>query len=182
MWFRVAQAILRDLGMKAYDPQNDGEKSEEGPAARGFNFLGCHVNPGFVEPSRLARMRLLERVDEVLTEGRGELLRAAEARGRDVPRLRFVQTLALLDRVLLGWGHAVSFCDRRESLVVLDRKIDRRIRAFKALARELAAGASTETRRRVLGVQLLSDAPYRPLCADLERKLVPEEGCTAKAS
>lgn len=180
--FRSAQRMLRDLGMKAYDPQRDREKAEEGPTGRGFNFLGCHVNPGFVEPSRAARRKLIERVDAVLTEGKSELLRAAHADKTEVPRLRFVQTLARLDRVLLGWGHAVSFCDRRESLVVLDRKIDQRIRAFKALARQLAVGASAETRRRVLGVQLLADAPYRPLDADVERRSVPDKTGAAKAS
>ena len=64
--FRKAELLLRELGMSAYSPADRSGKAMAGATGKGFEFLGCFVNPGFVEPSKSSRERLMNRVDDIL--------------------------------------------------------------------------------------------------------------------
>jgi len=69
----------------------------------------------------------------------------------------------MLDRVLMGWGHALAFCTKRDSFEVLDQKIDERLLQFRRAANQLVQRKNTKIARRVMGVHLLSDTPVDPL-------------------
>ena len=157
--FRLAKRLLKELGMNAYSPWDRSRKATTGITRKGFEFLGCFVNPEFVEPSQSSRERLMNRVDDILADGRREIRRAAKGRGPADHRFGFVQSLRLLDLVLQGWGHSLSFCDKRDTFESLDQKVDRRITSFENYLRQMTQGKGTLAHRRALGVQALADIP-----------------------
>src|SRR5262249_52862767 len=145
--------------MRAYEPTPDSKKAARGKTIRGFEFLGCFVTPGFVEPSSAARTKFMNRLEDVFQDGERAMEQSVRADGANVPRTRYAQTIDLLDNIVPGWGHAVSFSTKRDSLEVLDRKIDERLRRFNRLARRLIARSPASVRRRVLGLRSLMDIP-----------------------
>ena len=60
--FRVAKAILKRKNLSAYSPDIDHDKASKGHVGAGFEFLGCHIRPNLIQPSRQARKRLLESI------------------------------------------------------------------------------------------------------------------------
>lgn len=160
--FESAQRKFAVFEMEAYDPSVTLGKAEMGETAKGFDFLGCTILPGFVQPSNKARKKLMDLVDERLKVGRATIILAAKQMRRDMPRKRFVQTLADLDNILLGWGHAFAFCNNHELLKQLDENITKAVVDFLRWADRFLK-ASDPAFRRALGVQLLSDTPLVPL-------------------
>lgn len=155
--FANAQAELLRLGMTAYDPATNTEKASLGTVESGFQFLGCHIKPGLVQPCRSACHNILLAVDEALDRGRKSLKKAAEMSGPKVPKQRYAQTLAEIDHILRGWGHAFAFCNGRGVFHDVDRKIDSKLEGFCRWKNKLCRGKPADVRRRVAGVFLLSD-------------------------
>lgn len=159
--FRSARKILGDFGLEAYDPADRPDKASAGPCANGFDFLGCHIQSGLIQPSNSARNAILARVRAILADGRHtiSLVQADKAQAGQ----RFVQTLTLLDRVVKGWGDAFSFSTGRQIFESLDRRIDIEIDAFVRDTRRRLKAADPTVRRRIIGVHALTDTPLRPL-------------------
>ena len=84
--FANAQAELSRFGMTAYDPAANTEKASLGKVDDGFQFLGCHIKPGLVQPCRSARQSVLQGVDETLDRRRISLQKAAKMSGPKVPK------------------------------------------------------------------------------------------------
>lgn len=160
--FESAQRKLDAFGMQAYDPMQEPEKAEMGETTKGLNFLGCRINPGFVQPSDSARKKLLASVDETLEAGRRAMISAARYHGGRLPRKRLAQTLVDVDNILSGWGHSFAFCNNLPLLDQLDRSISQTLSSFLRSAEGLMKG-SDQAFRRVLGVHLLCDTPFVPL-------------------
>ncbi len=156
--FESAQKRLALFGMEAYDPGVTPDKAQMGQTARGFDFLGCRILPGLVQPSSKARKKLMELVDETLKSGRTAMIQAGKHSKGRLPRKRLVQTLVDLDNILLGWGHASAFCNNRQLFEELDKKISQDLSKFLQVAQALMKGSDLAF-RRVLGVHLLSDTP-----------------------
>jgi RNA-directed DNA polymerase len=159
--FRNAQELLRGMGLRAYDPGS--EKAENGRVDHGFDFLGCTVSPGLIQPARSARQKIISQINSIFLEGSRSISAARELPSRSVPKQRFAQTLVRLDHVLSGWAHAYAFCNGRQSFVGIDRAVDVRMDAFWRRAEAARLGASAADSRRMLGVHLLTDTPILPL-------------------
>ena len=134
--FSSAASVLGDLGMTAYSPDENLEKSRFGSIAGGFDFLGCSVRTNGVAPSKKTRMKLLDDVRHTLSTGgqtvetyasAGEARRAGEA---------FAQTICRVDRKIRGWGDAFSFSNDRLSFDQMDRVIDGLLLEFKGRANQ----------------------------------------------
>ena len=157
--FSSAASVLSGLGMTAYSPDENSEKSRFGSITAGFDFLGCSVRINGVAPSRKTRMNLLDDVRHTLSTGSvtvetyasaGEARRAGEA---------FAQTICRVDRKIRGWGDAFSFSNDRLSFDQMDRVIDGLLLEFKGRANKAIRKASLDGKRRALGVALLKDTP-----------------------
>lgn len=155
--FANAQAELSRFAMTAYDPAANSEKASLGKVNEGFQFLGCHIKPGLVQPCRSARQNVLQAVDEVLDKGRKSLKRAATMSGPRVPKQRYAQTMVEIDHILRGWGHAFAFCNGRSVFRDLDRAIDQKCLSFLRWTNKLCQDQTPEVKRRIAGVFLLSD-------------------------
>jgi RNA-directed DNA polymerase len=152
-----ATKMLSDFGMSVYDPIKSPNKAASGLVSKGFNFLGCHINPGQVAPSREARAKLLAKVDGLLKDGERAVRLAAKSDGQIELKHCQIQTLIHLDGVLRGWGHAFSFCNTPQVFDDLDAKTDEAVSKFMSLCHSLGSKKNVKQRRRILGVGLLSD-------------------------
>jgi len=94
---------------------------------------------------------------EVSTYGRFWVSTEAVSEGGTAPRMRFVQTLDELDKVVRGWQHSYLFCNSPQTMADLDAKIDDEIVSLVNAYQRLARGADAAAGRRLLGVQLLTD-------------------------
>ena len=160
--FSSAVSVLGDLGMTAYGPDENPEKSKLGGVTDGFDFLGCSVQINGVAPSRKSRKNLLDDVRRTLRIGSqtvekytssGEGRRAEEA---------FAQTICRVDRKIRGWGDAFSFSNNRLPFDQMDKTIDCLLLEFKGRANQAIKQASQDGKRRALGVALLKDTPRLP--------------------
>ena len=161
--FSSAVSVLRGLGMTAYSPDENSEKSRFGSIADGFDFLGCSVRTNGVAPSKKSRLNLLDDVRHTLSTGgqavdtyasAGEERRAGEA---------FAQTMCRVDRKIRGWGDAFFFSNDRLPFEQMDKAIDRLLLEFKGRANQAIIKASQDGKRRALGVALLKDTPRVPV-------------------
>jgi len=162
--FESAQRKLALFWMEAYDPNNAVGKAEMGETANGFDFLGCRVLPGLVQPSEKARKKLIGLVDERLKTGRAAMVVGAKSAYRNISRKRFAQTLVDLDNIILGWGHAYTFCNNQELFKHLDESISKAVREFVGWSDRYLKGPDPAF-RRAIGVHLLNDTPLVPLKA-----------------
>jgi retron-type reverse transcriptase len=153
--FERAQAILFELGMRAYDPRSDTQKAEEGSVDKCCTFLGCRIYPGLVQPSPAAKQKLLEKVENIVQRGMRGMKEALARPQSKLPR--FIQTLQELNLVIRGWGDAFSFTNDRELFQALDNELSERMRRLLNYSRILTGGRGETERRRVLGVHLLID-------------------------
>jgi hypothetical protein len=158
--FENAQRILLGLELDAYAPEPGSTKAKAGLTKAGFEFLGCSIDPGLIQPSRDARDRLLFRVRTLVQEGK-HTLRAVAAGASSVGRMRFVQTLDELNKVIRGWGQSYSFCNSAQTMADLDARIDEEIEGLSSAYQMLVRGANSATRRCLLGVYLLHDQRNR---------------------
>ena len=164
--FEHAKAMLAEYGMDAYDPDTHPEKAAIGEIRQGFDFLGCHIQPGMVMPSKAARARLLEKVRQICRDGQRAM---KSARDEDMPRgQRYAQTLTLLDRTIKGWGDSFAYCNARQVFKDLDKKVGAEISKLGAYANKLLKGQSQVVRRRILGVHVLEDTNWKDLLSSTE--------------
>jgi retron-type reverse transcriptase len=160
--FAHAQQLLSGFGLHAYEPGADA-KAEAGRVQDGFDFLGCAISPGLIQPARPARQKILAQIDAILAEGRRSIAASRTAEPSSIPKQRYAQTLGRIDRVVRGWGHAYAFCDGRQSFDSIDKRVDARISPFLRQVELLLARVPPAIARRVLGVHLLADTPIVPL-------------------
>jgi hypothetical protein len=155
--FRNAQAVLREMGLRAYDPGS--EKAEAARVEDGFDFLGCTISPGLIQPTRSARQKIVSQIDSILVEGSRSTSASRGGSPRFIPKQRYAQTLVRLDHVLMGWAHAYAFCNGRQSFEGIDRAVNVKTNAFRRRIDAMLSTASAAQSRRILGVHLLTDTP-----------------------
>lgn len=157
--FSSAVTTLNELGMAAYGPDENHEKSKLGAIADGFDFLGCSIRTNGVTPSRKSRVKLLDEIKQTLSAG----IRAIETHASSGEARRagetFAQILCRIDKKIRGWGDAFSFSDNRLPFEQMDKEIDRLLLDFKGRVNQAIKRASQDGKRRALGVALLKDTP-----------------------
>ncbi len=157
--FESARKLLSVLGMRAYAPWENSDKAQDGPTSESIDFLGCTISGGLVQPSKDARAELLNRVDSVLAEGKHAIRDALAKPTGKLTSQRYIQTLTKLDRILLGWSHAFSFCTGTQVFASLDKDIDKRLTEFRRFATAKKRRVGPAAWRRIVGVHRLTDTP-----------------------
>lgn len=163
--FTRGQDHLAKLGdLRLYTPGDASGKADCGSVARGLEFLGCVLGPGFIRPSRSAKRRLLIKVEELLDESFGVMAHPLMVGRR---RAGLAQTLVAVDYLVRGWGDQYKFCTDASGMEGLDRQIDRLLDRFwrgYLRRRELKdSKVRADDERRLLGVGLLQDCKREPI-------------------
>ncbi|WP_447769655.1 reverse transcriptase domain-containing protein [Pseudomonas kilonensis] len=153
--FNKAQAELKKLSLEAYRPSATSDKASRGLTAKGFDFLGCFVSAGLVQPSTVARERFKERIKSDLDASIRMMKSSIEA-GDISPKGSYSGALQNLDRVILGWGKAFSFCSNGQWIKSLDDYITSALAQYEMEKANLFQKANGTAKRTMLGVRLLT--------------------------
>ena len=155
--FGEVRRALRALGLDAYNP-GESKKASRGLISKGFEFLGVRVQPGHVWPTRTAIAKLFDKLTRVLESGKATM-RAAVKSDAAIPKGEaLAQTLVRVDRIIEGWGNAVSFCTVRHVLDAVDARIERELKLLWDEYRRLSGVATSRGRlRRLMGVRPVTD-------------------------
>lgn len=153
--FNKAQRELKNLSLHAYQPSATSDKASRGLTAKGFDFLGCFVSAGLVQPSTATRERFKKRIKSDLDASIRMMKFSVEA-GDISPKGSYSGALQNLDRLVLGWGKAFSFCSNGQWIKSLDDYITSTLAQYEIEKANLFQKTNGTAQRRMLGVRLLS--------------------------
>lgn len=153
--FSKAQTELKKLSLEAYRPLATNDKASRGLTAKGFDFLGCFVSAGLVQPSTATRERFKKRIKSDLDASIRMMKFSVEA-GDISPKGSYSGALQNLDRVILGWGKAFSFCSNGQWIKSLDDYITSSLAQYEIEKANLYQKTNGTAQRRMLGVRLLA--------------------------
>ena len=121
--FESGKSYLKTLGLDVYDPFAENNKADIGNVDSGFDFLGCRIYPGLIQPSPQNRHKFLKRLKQIVSDSKKELNQISS---KDISiKLGFIKTLDSLNNAVLGWGHAFSFCNDFQIMSHLDSEIEK---------------------------------------------------------
>jgi hypothetical protein len=160
--FNNAQRLLQAHGLFAYSPFHNPEKAQSGEIKTGFEFLGCEILPGFIRPNKKSSKRLLDKVEEILTDS---LRSMADPRRSISEKKSFVDTVMDVNNLIKGWGNQYSYCNDRQLFDNLDSEIDELLKRYAHGYSLKRNKVGSKDKRRLVGVQPLSDCKYDPLLA-----------------
>ncbi|MBJ2241714.1 reverse transcriptase domain-containing protein [Pseudomonas sp. MF6768] len=155
--FSKAQTELKKLSLEAYRPSAASNKASRGPTAKGFDFLGCFVSAGLVQPSTCTRERFKKRIKSDL-DASIRMMKFSGDAGDISPNGTYSGALQNLDRVILGWGKAFSFCSNGQWIKSLDDYITNILAQYEIEKANLFQKTNGTAQRRMLGVRLLAAA------------------------
>ncbi|WP_267269924.1 reverse transcriptase/maturase family protein [Pseudomonas protegens] len=154
--FKRATAILDRLGLTTYSPYERNDKAAHGRVGDGFEFLGCMVSPGLVQPSKKARSTLLSKIDDEVRQARFAASHILDG-GELVSAGCYGQAISKINRIVWGWGKSFSFCNGIHVAKGLDVKISEKLNCLDNEIRKLMAGRDYRVKLKVIGVNLLED-------------------------
>lgn len=147
----AAKNLLAKLGMTVYEPETRSDKAHKGLARNGFDFLGCRLSPGTVQPTRANRQNVLKKVQGKFDLGISSMRVAKNDLASKLNRQ--AQTIVEVDNYVQGWAHSFAFCSGVDSFKHLDNEIDHKFRAFEQSSRQVMAGLSATERRHLCGIR-----------------------------
>ena len=153
--FNKSLKQLGKIGLGAYNPRTDKAKASRGTTDTGFDFLGCNVSPGLVQPSEATRKRFRIKLDAEFATASHALHYNAQHQDGD-GKYSYSSALYRIDKIILGWGKAFTFCNASQAMKALDDFVSQRLMALEAEKNAVLAKSGNEARRRVLGVRLLT--------------------------
>jgi ribonuclease HI/retron-type reverse transcriptase len=164
--FESARNHLGELGLRCHDPfasEVSPEKAQHGHIDDGFDFLGYNCRPGLLQPSRSARLGILETIRNHVTYGRRAIGDVRKSADSYAARQRYAQTLVLIDRVLRGWGESFAYTNSTATMDDLDMAVDNVLDDFRSWFSKQLKGADRKAKRRMGGVGLLTDVKAKNL-------------------
>ncbi|MEM9964761.1 MAG: reverse transcriptase domain-containing protein [Asticcacaulis sp.] len=154
--------ILSGLGLSAYNLNELNTKAVSGQIANGFDFLGVEVFGQNIRPNKKSRLRLLETVQDMMTETFKQNFEDIQSREQRDHSL--IATLYAIDNKIRGWGNQYSFCNEGAIWGNVDEEINKIIKGYLGRYGSLReAMESKKARRRLLGVHLVSESKSDPI-------------------
>lgn len=161
--FEYGTGILEKLEMSAYEPDGSTSKADAGSTDTSFDYLGCQISDGFIQPTREKRQQLITEVEEILGRGKSRLMHTDYDEEAHYD-LSVLSTLNEISKKLEAWSNTYSFCNGDQGMAVLDSRIDTLIQeylgTYSSRRQRLTSGAGS---RRMLGVRLLQDGKSEPI-------------------
>ncbi|MCQ4327585.1 MULTISPECIES: reverse transcriptase domain-containing protein [Stutzerimonas stutzeri group] len=154
--FNRALKELGKIGLAAYDPRKDKSKASRGSIQAGFDFLGCNVSLGLIQPSEATRKRFRAKLEAEFATASRALRYNAQYQDGD-GRYSYSSALYQIDKIILGWGKAFTFCNGTQCMDALDKFISKKLAHLEEEKIAVLAKSDSAARRRILGVRLLAD-------------------------
>jgi len=166
--FRKGTRILQNLGLDAYNPKDRSGKAMEGSTERRIEFLGCDISRGFIQPSKKAQARLLEKIRK-LTRQSTRFFEKPYKVSSDYEKRSLAATLRMISNIVRAWGNQYSFCNADQVFAALDQDIDELMRKYIGTYATMRERFDKSNQRRMLGVHLLVDSKRDPVLAYRKR-------------
>ncbi|MCK1434152.1 reverse transcriptase domain-containing protein [Bradyrhizobium sp. 15] len=164
--YTAAREHLAGLGMDVYDhadhPARRAGKFDEGNIYDGTDVLGYRVSGSSRQPSAAAMQAFRKKCDVIVEQAKKQMRLAASGQAPSNGQ-GYHQAMVMLHKTVRGWSQAFRHTTANQVFQSLDREIDRRIEDLRAFALTLTQGATPQSRRRVMGIQLLGETPSHPL-------------------
>lgn len=159
----LAKSHLRQFGMELYPPGKDKKKADEGHIRNGLMHLGCIINNGQVEPDKDARVRIIDKINNVISDAKRDInsLSPDDAR-RPKRQQAYYQSLVKIDQKIHAWGTSYSFVNNRLPFNQIDKEIDGIIALYEQWFFGKLMRADRKKKRRLQGITLLQDMPPSP--------------------
>ena len=128
--FAAANELLSKSNLRAYNPQEHSEKASTGEVTSGFDFLGCKLTPGLIQPTKANRTKVIMETRRKFADGKIQLLTVSNE-----PEMlgdRYAQIIDKMDHYLEGWANHFSFCNGDQVFIAIDETIDTLFREFNA--------------------------------------------------
>jgi RNA-directed DNA polymerase len=154
--FSQACRLLRTHGLVT-----SHSKTFRGSVAGGFEFLGIELGNGRITPSKASRNRLLTKVKAALDDSLAAVNSNKECKTLD-PAFTLIRTLNEVSGIVNGWGHHYSFCNGKNVIGQLDKKIDELLQDYSRKYALLRKSSDWKKGRRMLGVSLLEELAANP--------------------
>jgi retron-type reverse transcriptase len=155
--FGSAELLLRKSGFECHDPfSKSSDKASAGAVAEGFEFLSFRIAPGKIIPTRAACAEFISDIKAEIGSAKADIQSGMGVR-RSEPR--YVQTLALLDRKIRGWGDAFRPTTDRLIFDQLDERVRKEIETFEGWFVRATKDMGRRQFRRAQGIALLFDTP-----------------------
>jgi len=154
-----AIAILKGLGLEAYNPLNPehASKAEHGSTSGPIDFLGCEITSKRVRPLRSKCQSLYERVNAIFDDCITALTNPESAALSTDGRHTFSGAIAAASNVIRGWGNTYSFCNDDQLMRNIDIELDARLANFQMQFSKKIKNMNGIDRRRVIGLFLVND-------------------------
>jgi ribonuclease HI len=170
-----ARRALGRLNLTSHDPfsrNTPKDKAAYGHVDKGFVFLGYDIFPALLQPSAKARQKLEIVVADHIRSGKNDILEVKLQGNSFAARKKYAQTQTTIDRTIRGWGESFSYSTAKQTIIDLDRAIEKRLVDFRDWFARQLRGADWKTKRRLGGICLLEDVGEKSL-DDLPVKLAP---------
>ena len=122
---------LKQLSLSLYDPALNPDKAAQGSTRSGFEYLGCLIQKGQIEPSRAAKEKLLIKITAEIRRAMVSIAKLQAnpklSRGREIT---YAKSLANIDEVIRGWSNSFRFVNNRLPLRQLDNAIEKHVVEF----------------------------------------------------
>ncbi|MGE3907099.1 MAG: reverse transcriptase domain-containing protein [Reyranellaceae bacterium] len=164
--FRKGLRELSALGLSAYLPDSHSDKARLVLVSRGVNFLGCSVRGQLVAPSRDAKAKINKEIALTISVAKKDILYLLKEAIQRRAENGYIQTLALIDRKIRGWGDSYAFCNDRSLFGQLDADLGKMVEQFGAWFHYHSRYAREREKSRATGIALLIDTPQKPLLTD----------------
>ena len=165
--FFAATKYLKNLGLDCHDPfdsETSRKKAQHGNTKQGFDFLGYNIMPGQIQPSSDARKSLIKKIDNEIFYGKKSIKKVISNNNSFEGKQRYIQTLSLLDKIIHGWGDAFAYSNvNTTTMNDIDLMISRKVSDFKSWHHSILKNADWKTKRRAMGICLLTDIKQKSL-------------------
>jgi len=121
--FQNGKKFLNSIGLEMYDTIGPGSKAFKGKFIDGVEFLGCNILPGLVQPSKSNREKFSDRISTAFNDSKKAVELLIKKKIKLKSKQDCINTLENVNNIVLGWGHAFSFCDDFQIMKDLDAKI-----------------------------------------------------------
>lgn len=159
--FNTAKSILKKNGLTAYTIDDKSGKAKSGAITTHFDFLGVEFQGKKIKPNRESCNRILESIKFILKKPAIDNRKKSDEK---CPPDSLISAFYKINNKLSGWANQYSFCNDDAIFGSIDIEIDKILHEYMSNYKKNMRKSDKDGKRRLLGIQPLSDRKKKPIC------------------
>ena len=153
VFHKHALPMLKKLGLNAYTPTTNPEKSSAGTTQKGFNYLGVNISNTAIRPDSKSLKKIKHSVHQLCLDSLNPN-----------NNKNLFNILNLISGKIKGWGNHYFFCNSEREFKNLDEYIDKQMAGFiKKYLTKIKSLKSDKEIRKLLGIHELANCKHIPI-------------------